>query len=99
MTPQITQVERIAPRAVKIDHQKDMSWGTFWAWMAGIVILVGLTVLVHLFIEPKPAQALTPTLYEKSDKEQEAEFCRQIGQGTQVLGASATQTQMHCMQH
>lgn len=99
MNPQITKVERIAPRIVRVNHQKDMSWREFFLWLAFIAVVVGLTLLVHLTIEPKLAHAETklPTLYDKSDKEQEAEYCRQIGKGTEVRGATVSQIELHCM--
>lgn len=93
-------MEFVAPRVVKIDHQKDMSWREFYAWLAFIAVVVGLTLFVHLAIEPKPAHAETklPALYEKSDQEQEAEYCRQIGKGTEVRGATVSQIELHCIQ-
>lgn len=79
-----------------------MKW---YVWL--VLALTLLATLIHYTIEPMPAHAATksdtatttPALYQKSDREQEAEYCKEISKGVPVHGANASQLELHCMRY
>lgn len=82
--------------SLKKDYSQRMPW---YVWLVLLGVL--LATVVHFTVEPNPvhAQVKTPDLYQKSDKEQEAEYCKEISKGVTVHGANASQVELHCMRY